>query len=113
MRILTWISAFFVAGTLSLQLGCAGACNSWNAGVAKHMGANWLVVQYSYSGEIQNYWEFSGSVSNEPGSDGIFFSIRGHVIHLSNNYVYAQDPDNDERDKLLKSGKYTKTAFSK
>lgn len=101
-----------------MLVGCAGMerdCNSCNAG---NFGADWLVVQYQFNGEPINCWKLNNvGISNETGSDGIFWldSSTKHLVHISGwyNRVQVDHGDFDGAAKLLgvdlklcKNGKY-------
>ena len=72
--------------------GCDRHLQSW---VSSSYGADWLVIQYTGQGQIQNYWELkSKSIGNEGNSDGIFFVAEdGNMVHLSGHYLYLQVPE--------------------
>ncbi len=74
-----------------LLVGCAGfnrGCSSFNA---QAFGSDWLIVQYSTSGEPINCWQPRNvSVSNEDRSDGIYWAEGGHLVHISGWYNRVQ-----------------------
>ena len=97
--------------------GCAGisrGCSSWYAGAA---GANWIIVQYGFDGKPINCWKLQNvSVSNEEGSDGIYWKDEsGHLVHISGWYNRVQVSGNNFKEAAelvgvdlskIKNGKY-------
>jgi hypothetical protein len=100
-----------VAGLLIFAfVGPAGLRNEFFAWKASAYGSDWLVVQYSLDGSVNNYWELKNSaIHNEKQSDGIYFTTDHGVIHLSGNYLYIQNPTDEARTLYLK--KPTKTTI--
>lgn len=78
-----------------LLLGCAGLDRDCSRSCGSEMnGADWLIVQLKYDGEIQNCWQLKGlAVDNEPHSDGIWWVEHGEQVHISGWYNYVQVVD--------------------
>jgi hypothetical protein len=78
-----------VIGILIGPKGCERHVQSWQSSA---YGSDWLVVQYSATGNPLNIWELKNkSIGNEASSDGIYFLDNdGNVVHLSGNYIYVQ-----------------------
>lgn len=59
---------------------------------AENVGSDWVVVQYGYNGDPINCWRLEGiSISNETGSDGIWWrEDSGHLVHISGWYNRVQ-----------------------
>jgi hypothetical protein len=80
-----------------LLTGCAGfsrSCSSFNA---ESFGANWVIAQYTNSGEMFRCWKLDNtSVTNEEGSDGIYWKAQGgHLVHISGWYNRVQVENSD------------------
>lgn len=77
---------------LLLLTGCAGFQRSCSSGIARSFGADWLIVQYNYSGEQLHCWRLvDRSVANESTSDGIYWtSSSGHLVHIGGWYMRVQ-----------------------
>ncbi len=79
---------------LLLFTGCAGLDRDCAHCGTEFSGANWLVVQLKMDGEIKNCWQLHGlAVSNEQGSDGIWWADHGEQVHISGWYNYVQVVD--------------------
>jgi hypothetical protein len=98
--------------------GCAGfgrSCSSWNA---ENFGSDWIIVQYGMDGTPINCWKLVNvSVTNETGSDGIYWkdSETSHLIHISGWYNRVQVADGRFKEaadlvgvklEYVKNGKY-------
>jgi len=86
------VSKIIFALLLFLLCSCAGFsrnCSSW---CADRVGADWLVVQWTASGNTVRCWELHGvSIANEENSDGIYWeSVDGHLVHISGHYNRVQ-----------------------
>jgi hypothetical protein len=75
-----------------LLVGCAGMSRSCASCNAESFGADWLIAQYNYNGDQIHCWKLTGrSVSNEEGSDGIYWtSNEGHLVHIGGWYTRVQ-----------------------
>ena len=82
-----------ILSTALLLTACAGlnrGCSSWQA---QSFGSDWIVVQYKQDGTAFNCWKLRNeSVSNEHGSDGIYWkdTASGHLVHISGWYNRVQ-----------------------
>lgn len=87
---------FFVMG----PSGCYRKVKSWKADA---YGSDWLVVQYSQSGDVINYWVLHDkSIGSEATSDGIYFTDDDeNVVHLSGHYVYIQINNQKELNAIM------------
>lgn len=82
-----WILAIF---TLMIA-GCDGFARGCRSDIARGFGADWIIVQYNYTGEPVLCWKLDdASVTNETNSDGIYWSHRGHLVHISGWYNRVQ-----------------------
>ena len=73
--------------------GCAGLSRSCSSCNAESFGADWIVVQHSsMTGQTIKCWQLRNvSVSNEEGSDGIYWKDEhGNLVHISGNYNRVQ-----------------------
>ena len=78
---------------LLTMVGCAGFQRSCSSSIAGGFGSDWVIVQFDCSGKPFNAWLLKGcSVSNEEGSDGIYWldSSSGHLVHISGWYNRVQ-----------------------
>lgn len=74
----------FVTGCAGFQRDCSSSCNS-------ELGADWIIVQYKYDGVPMNCWKLhDAAVSNETGTDGIYWQYEGHLVHVSGWYNRVQ-----------------------
>lgn len=80
-----------------LLAGCAGTMRDCSSCTAENFGADWIVVQYAASGQINNCWSLRNvGITNEPSSDGIFWrSPAGHLVHIGGWYARVQVVNND------------------
>jgi len=73
--------------------GCAGLSKDCSSCSAESFGADWVIVQQSsLTGQAIKCWQLHNvSVSNEAGSDGIFWKDEhGNLVHISGNYNRIQ-----------------------
>jgi len=95
--------AIVIALGIFLLMGPAGIYNQFSAWKASAYGSDWLVIQYTLDGGVNNYWELKNSaIHNESGSDGIYFTTDHGVIHLSGHYLYIQGPTEEAKTLYLK-----------
>lgn len=88
---------------LFIVMGPAGIRNKWSAWQASAYGSDWLVVQYTGMGEIQNTWDLKNcAIHSESSSDGIYFTTDHGVVHLSGHYIYIQNPSPQAKELYLK-----------
>ena len=81
---LKYLPFLFLVGCAGLQKDCA-SCE------AENFGGDWIIVQYAYDGHPINCWNERGaSISNEKASDGIFWTHKGNLIHISGWYNRVQ-----------------------
>jgi len=86
--------------------GPIGIQNQFSAWKANAYGSDWLIVQYTGMGDVQNHWELKNSaIHNEGHSDGIYFTTTHGVVHLSGHYIYIQNPTPEAKELYLKSRK--------
>jgi hypothetical protein len=101
--------AFFIAVmavVIFIIVGPAGISRRVDSWLGDAYGSDWLVVQYSMSGDVINYWELKDkSIGSEEGSDGIYFTDNDeNVVHLSGHYVYIQVNDfNSAKEKYIQN----------
>ncbi len=96
----------FIAVMIFLVSGPVGIQNQLTAWKANAYGSDWLVIQYTGMGEVQNHWELkNAAIHNEGHSDGIYFTTPHGVVHLSGHYIYVQNPSPEAKDIFLKNGK--------
>jgi hypothetical protein len=91
-----------------LLVGPIRLANNFRSWKATAYGSEWLVIQYTSQGDVNMFWDLKSpsSVCSESHSDGIYFTTtEGTIVHLSNFYIYAQNPTPDERMRLLKKAK--------
>jgi hypothetical protein len=89
---------------IAVTSGPAGCSNSFTAWKASAYGSDWLVVQYTNTGEVMNSWELKNcAIQSESHSDGIYFTTDEGVVHLSGHYVYVQNPTVEAKKKFLKA----------
>lgn len=79
------VIALFLTGCAGFQRDCSSRC-------ATSLGGDWIIVQYSAGGAPINCWKLqSTAVSNEQGTDGIFWQDpQGHLVHISGWYNRVQ-----------------------
>ena len=85
-RLTTTLAAIALAGCAGYQRDCQSCC----AGME---GADWIVLQYDYSGTPINCWKLPDtSVSNESATDGIYWvdGPSGNLVHISGWYNRVQ-----------------------
>lgn len=84
---------------------CAGLNRNVSGCVAQSAGANWIVVQYDFTGIPIMCWELrSTSIANEGQSDGIYWQdAGGNMIHISGLYnrVMVRNGKWDEAYRLI------------
>ena len=81
---LKYLPFLFLVGCVGLEKDCS-SCGAAN------FGADWIIVQYSFDGNPINCWkEKEVSVTNEQGSDGIWWMHNQHLIHISGWYNRVQ-----------------------
>lgn len=82
--------ALFLAGCAEFERDCSSSC-------ASNLGGDWIIVQYRMDGTPINCWELrSTAVSNEQGTDGIFWQDPGgHLVHISGWYNRVQVHNNN------------------
>ena len=88
-KVMSYASLLFLAGCAGLSKDCS-SCN------AESFGADWIIVQQSsLTGQAIKCWQLHNvSVSNEGGSDGIWWKDEyGNLIHISGNYNRVQVSD--------------------
>src|SRR4051812_27343195 len=90
------IIVLFLAGIallVFLVTGPVGIQNQFTVWRANAYGSDWLVVQYTATGEVLHSWELkNAAIHNDGHSDGIYFTSEHGVVHLSGNYIYVQNP---------------------
>ena len=70
---------------------CAGVQRDCSTCTAGSLGADWVSVQYANDGKAIACWKLDDvAVSNEEGSDGIFWLQGGHLVHISGWYNRVQ-----------------------
>jgi hypothetical protein len=95
--------ALILGAIIFLTTGPAGCTNQFSAWKASAYGSDWLVVQYTLEGKVNNYWELKGAaIHNESNSDGIYFTTDHGVVHLSGYYLYVQNPTEQAKKLYLK-----------
>jgi len=84
MRKWLWILAL-MAGCAALERDCTSMC-------ASGMGADWLVAQYRFDGEVMRCWKLpNSSITSESTSDGIYWlAPTAHMVHVAGWYNYVQ-----------------------
>jgi len=71
--------------------GCAGMARDCSSCSAESFGSDWIIIQYAFDGKPINCWqELNAAISNEPGSDGIYWEHGSHLIHISGWYNRVQ-----------------------
>ena len=87
-------------------IGPVGIQNKFASWRATAYGSDWLVVQYTGMGDVQNHWELKNSAIHSEGqSDGIYFATTHGVVHLSGHYIYIQNPSAEAKELYLKTKK--------
>lgn len=87
-----FLFALLFAFTL-FNAGCQGCSREFSSWRATSFGSDWIVVQYQFDGQPMNCYQLhSTSISNEQGTDGIYWkdATRGHLVHLSGWYNRVQ-----------------------
>lgn len=71
---------------------CAGWEKGCSSGCASSLGADWIIVQYTMSGEPFRCWALENvSVDNEAQSDGIYWlTPTRNLVHISGTYNRVQ-----------------------
>lgn len=93
----------FIAVIMFVTLGPVGIQNKFTAWKATAYGSDWLVVQYTATGEVLNTWDLkNAAIHSEGHSDGIYFTTDHGVVHLSGNYLYVQNPTPEGKELYLK-----------
>ena len=88
----------FIAATM----GPVGIQNKFTAWKASAYGSDWLIVQYTATGDVLHSWELkNAAVHSEAHSDGIYFTTDRGVVHLSGNYIYVQSPNEETKKQFL------------
>lgn len=71
--------------------GCAGFQRGCDSNMAESFGADWIIVQFDQTGKPFNCWKLKDtSVTNEPQSDGVYWTEGGNLVHISGWYNRVQ-----------------------
>lgn len=93
----------FIVVIVFVTAGPVGIQNQFTAWKASAYGSDWLVIQYTGMGEVQNHWELkNAAIHSESHSDGIYFTTPHGVVHLSGHYIYIQNPSPEAKEMYLK-----------
>lgn len=84
-----------MATSVCLVASCAGTVRSCSSCSAESFGGDWVVVQYTLSGQVLHCWRLPNtSIVNESDSDGIYWeNPEGSLVHISNFYNRVQVSD--------------------
>jgi len=87
---------YFKYMPLVFLCGCAGLARDCSSCNAESFGSQWIIVQYGFDGTPINCWqEMNAAVSNESGTDGIYWKHGPHLVHISGFYSRVQVANND------------------